>query len=229
MDAHIAVNRGGKLVKKALLFTYLFLPCSLTLFAQTEQSPRIVHVKEKSAIHVPPQEAPAGLTKIYSNLGSSKTDLYNDLSGWVVWGPHSSSGGPFFVAIPFTPKSNSHVSQAQVAVQYVGGANQVNLSIYGDTNGAPGTLLTGQVTITNLSSAGTCCHLAVANFSPLAVTAGTRYWVVADTPLTGTGSDFSGIWNIVVKTIPMGTDGGGGWQPTNADVIAAGEVLGTIP
>ncbi len=105
----------------------------------------------------------------------------------------------------------------------------MNLSIYGDTNGAPGTLLTGQVTITNLSSAGTCCHLAVANFSPLAVTAGTRYWVVADTPLTGTGSDFSGIWNIVVKTIPMGTDGGGGWQPTNADVLAAGEVLGTIP
>ncbi len=216
-------------MKKTLLFTCLLLFCNLTLFAQTEQSPRIMHVKEKSAIHVPPQEAPAGLTKIYSNLGSSKTDLYNDLSGWVVWGPHSSSGGPFFVGIPFTPKSNSHVSQVQVAVQYVGGANQVNLSIYGDTNGAPGTLLAGPVTITNLPNAGTCCHLAVANFSPLAVTAGTRYWVVADTPLTGTGSDFSGMWNIVVKTIPMGTDGGSGWQPTNADVLAAGEVLGTIP
>ncbi|MFZ1918162.1 MAG: choice-of-anchor R domain-containing protein [Terriglobales bacterium] len=214
---------------KETLFTCLLLFCNLTLFAQAGQSPRMVHVNEVSAIHTPPEEAPAGLTKIYSNFGSSKTDLYNDLSGWDVWGPHSSSGGPFFVGIPFTPKSNSHVSRVQVAVQYVGGANQVNLSIYGDTNGGPGTLLAGPVTITNLPNAGTCCHLAVANFSPLAVTAGTRYWVVADTPLTGTGSDFSGIWNIVVKTILMGADGGAGWQPTNADVLAAGEVLGTIP
>ncbi len=87
-------------MKKALLFTYLFLPCSLTLFAQTEQSPRIVHVKEKSAIHVPPQEAPAGLTKIYSNLGSSKTDLYT-ISAAGSFGDHT----PAPVA-PFSSQSH---------------------------------------------------------------------------------------------------------------------------
>jgi hypothetical protein len=40
---------------------------NLTLFAQTVKSPWMIHGTEKSAIHVPPQEIPAGLTRIYSN------------------------------------------------------------------------------------------------------------------------------------------------------------------
>jgi len=199
------------------------------LFAQTGQSPRIVHVKEKSAIHVPPQDVPAGLTKIYSNLGGSATDLYNSNSAWVVWGPYNVSGAPYFVAIPFKPKSNSHVSQVRVALHYFQGANQVNLNIYGDAGGVPGTLLAGPVTVTNLPESGTCCTLAIADFTPIAVTAGTQYWVVANTPLTGMGSDFQGQWNTVVKNIPMSNDGGAGWFPTDADVLPAGAVLGTIP
>jgi hypothetical protein len=168
-------------------------------------------------------DAPAASKVIYTNLGK-KTEPYFTGSGGVLL---SSSN---FLAMPFTPKSNSHVSEVQVAVQYYSGANQVNLSIYGDSSGVPGTLLAGPVTVTNLPSTGTCCALAVANFSPVGVTGGTQYWVVADTQLTGTGSDFVGGWREVVKpAIPFGYNRGKGWNAGNADTLVAGEVLGTIP
>ncbi len=118
-------------MKKTLLFVYLLSLCNLMLFAQDRGVPKAVHHVEKSAIHVPPQAPPASLKKIYSNLGSSQTDLYNDTMGWEISGPQHNP--PLFFGLPFTPKSNSHVSQVQVAVQHVNGANQVNLSLYGDS------------------------------------------------------------------------------------------------
>jgi len=214
-------------VKKALLLACLLTLCNLTLSAQTRRPPRIVHTPEKSSIHVPPQEAPAGLKMIYSNLGS-KTDLYNDLSSWYVAGP-GQNGYSEFEAIPFTPKSNSHVSRVEAAIHYFSGANQINLSLYGDANGVPGTLLAGPVTVTNLPAPGTCCTLAVADFTPVAVTAGTQYWIVADTPLTGTGSDFTGGWSFVHKIVPFASGGNFGWFANSANALPAGAALGTTP
>src|SRR5580693_457636 len=75
---------GGKVLKKTLIFVCLLVLCNLTLFAQTVKSPRMIRGTEKSAIHVPPQEVPASLTRIYSNLGTSKTDLYNATYGWAI-------------------------------------------------------------------------------------------------------------------------------------------------
>jgi hypothetical protein len=206
--------------------------CNLTLFAQVGKRPEIVQTTEKSAIHVPPQEAPTGLTKIYGNLGT-KTNLYNDTSGWQVNGPNSLFVNyPNFVALPFTPKSNSHVSQVRAAVGYnMSGQNQVNLSLYSDTNGVPGTLLAGPVTVTNLHISGTCCSISIANFPPVAVNGGSQYWVVADTPLSGTGSDFIGVWNLVAKPVFRVAFNSNeiGWFATDADLLPAGEVLGTVP
>jgi len=219
-------------VKKTLNFVCFFLLCNLTLLAQTPGTPKVVHTREKSAIHVAPQTTPETLKKIYSNLGSSKTDLYYDESGVVIQGPAvpNVNGYYVFIALPFTPKSNSTVMQVQVAVQYQGiGANQVNLSIYGDAGGAPGVILAGPVTVTNLPEAGTCCTLAVANFPALTVTGGSKYWVVADTPLTGIGSDFLGVWDSVPKIIPMAVGDTYGWFASNANDLPAGEVRGTIP
>jgi hypothetical protein len=217
-------------VKKIqFLICFLFLALStLTLCAQTQKRPRIVHTTERSATRVPPQEVPAGLQQIYSNL-STKTDLYNDLDGWSIEGP-AVNGYSFFAAIPFTPKSNSHVLQVRAAVHHYNGANQVNLSIYGDAGGVPGSLLAGPVTVRNLPDGGTCCALAIANFTPLAVTGGSQYWVVVDTPLTGTGSDFLGVWDMVAKVVPLAFNGdNSGWYASSANDLPAGAVLGTIP
>lgn len=221
-------NNGGRSVKKTLLFVCLLILGCLTLLAQTVAGPRAVQTTEKSAIRVPSQEDAMALKKIYSNLGS-KTDRYwFNAYSWSLTGANAASG-PHFIAMPFTPKSNSTVEQVQVAVLYKSGANQVNVSIYGDAGGVPGTLLAGPVTVTNLAAAGTCCTLTVANFTPVAVTALTQYWVVADTPLSGTGSDFAGVWNHVAKDMPVSFNRGNGWHPDSADGLPAGEVLGTIP
>jgi hypothetical protein len=216
-------------MKRTLLLVCVLTLCNLMLLAQTGKRPRIVHTTEKFAIHIPPQEAPATLTKIYSNLGTM-TNLYTDYEGWYIGGPNATNGTGFF-GMAFTPKSNSHVSMVQVALQYVSGANQVNLSIYSDSAGAPKTLLAGPVTVVNLPTYGTCCSLAFAHFFPVAVTGATQYWVVADTPLTGTGSDLNGAWDWVAKpTYPTAFDNGSGWQGFMALAEEpAGEVLGTIP
>jgi hypothetical protein len=217
-------------VKKTLLLVYLLPILNLTLFAQTGEGPRTARTTEKSAIHVPAQEVSAALTKIYSNLGV-KTDAYNDTEGWSLSGPTAADGFIQFDAMPFTPKVNASVTQVQVAVQYRSGANQINLSIYTDAGGAPATLLAGPVTVTNLPTFGTCCALTVANFSPVAVTAGVRYWVTADTPSTGTGSDFEGSWNWAAKPIyPQARNKGSNWTALDGTPAeSAGEVLGTVP
>ena len=232
LGGHTSSNNWRNFVKKFLPFLYLLALCSSTLFAQTRQGLRAVHTTEKSAIHVPPQEAQAGLRALYTNLGS-KTYLYLDSDGWSLTGFNSYGGSSsaYEIGLPFTPKANSHVAQVRVAVQYYGsGANQINLSIYGDSGGAPGTVLAGPVTVTNLPAYGTCCTLTIANFTPLAVTAGTRYWVVANAPATGTGSDFVGVWDWVSKIILFGgSNGVDGWVGENTDGLPAGEVMGTIP
>jgi hypothetical protein len=189
-----------------------------------------VFTPEKPVPHIPPQKTPAGLQTIYSNLGNSKSDPFNAEESWGVSGPNSYLGLAYSVALPFTPKSNSAVQQVRVAVGYASsGANQVNLSIYSDANGAPGTLLAGPVTVTDLPDLGTCCTLAVANFPLVAVSAGVQYWVAANAPLTGTGSDFAGGWDWVATDIPMAENAGFGWDQFSADGLPAGEVLGTIP
>jgi hypothetical protein len=215
-------------VKKTLIFLCCVSLCNLTLFAQIGRV--FLHTTEKSSMPVPAQEPPAGLKKIYSNLGP-KTNLYDAAIDWSVSGPNSPAGTHFF-ALPFTPKSNSTVEQVGAALQYNGkGANQVNVSIYSDNGGLPGTLLAGPITVTNLPATGTCCALAVADFSPLSVTAGTKYWVVADTPLSGTGSDFRGAWAWIPKPIYLqGENDGDGWYSYDTSPgEAAAEVLGTIP
>lgn len=219
-------------MKRTPLLVSLLTLCSLNLSAQTAKGARVVHTQERSSNHVSWQDIPESLTTIYNNLGT-KTNAYLDTDGWSITGFNSfgGSGSAFSVALPFTPKSNSHVSQVRVAVQYDGlGANQVNLSIYGDAAGIPGTLLAGPVTVTNLSVFGTCCTLAIANFTPVAVTAGSQYWVVAGAPLSGQGSDFVGVWDWVSKQIIFGgTNGVNGWSAINVDGLPAGKVLGTVP
>ncbi len=215
-------------MKNIAMFVCLLALCTLTLLAQNGSAPQDLRSAEGTAVGVTPQGVSAHLQTIYSNLGSSE-NRYNYTAGWPVAGPNSDYHAPYSVALRFTPKFNSHVSQVKAAVLYFGsGADQVNISIYGDSGGVPGTLLAGPVTVTNLPTG--CCALAVADIPATAVTGGTQYWVVADTPLTGQGSDFSGLWDwAALPVISLATKYSGGWLATNGDARPAGAVLGTIP
>lgn len=219
------------LVKKTLMFVFLMMLSSTMLLAQAKHIGRMTTTKEKSAIHTPSQEEPLGLKKIYSNLGKSKTDRYLDTNGWTIAGPNAGIGVTQYIGMPFTPKASSHVSQVQIAVQWMAGDNQVNVSLHTDAGGVPGTLLAG-VTVTNLGVFGTCCQLAIANFSSTSVTAGTQYWVVVDEPDHGAGSNTWAAWDFVPTLFPYAffDPAKGGWLPDNgASAEAAGAVYGTIP
>ncbi len=217
-------------MKKTLPFFCLLALSGLTLSAQTQPRTPDFQTTEKSSVHLPAPGVPAGLKTIYSNLGSGD-DRYNSETGWTIIGPTWEGDGiSELFAIAFTPKSNAHVTEVLAAILYGGsGDNQVNLSIYSDSDDVPGTLLAGPVTVANLAPNGTCCALAVANFPPLAVTAGTQYWLVANTPTTGTGSDFYGAWAASPKLLQQALKSGSGWEVFDCYVEAAGAVIGTIP
>jgi hypothetical protein len=216
-------------MKKTATFVFAIALSSAGLHAQ---KPRTIEYGGGFRFEAAAQEEPATLTKIFSNLGPATSAYSNEAYG--VTGPNSSYGSSAFVAMAFTPKANSHVSQVRAALQYnASGANQVNLSLYSDASGIPGVLLAGPVTVTNLPALGTCCTLAIANFHAVAVTAGTQYWVVADTPGTGTGSDFDGGWAFVPpsKNLIVGVDiKSGGWYSFPAVISEpAGAAYGTVP
>jgi len=213
-------------MKKIAMFVFAIMLCTASLYAQKPKT-----IDYAGRIGAPTVDEPAVLTKIFSNLGPA-TAAYAG-SAWLLTGPLSASGGSQFIAMPFTPKQNAHVSQVRAAVQYnASGANQVNLSLYSDASGAPGTLLAGPVTVKNLPTFYTCCKTANASFPAVAVTAGTQYWIVADTPTTGTGSDLEGVWCFVPPTkILVGADeNSGGWfNFASGSNEPAGAAYGSIP
>jgi len=172
---------------------------------------------------------PDGLTKIFSNLGPATAPYVG--SAWLVQGPNNSAAAAEqFVALPFSSKNAAHVEQVQAAVQWVSGTNQLNISIYSNVGNKPGKLLRGPVTVTNLPTYFTCCQLAVANFSPsLAIAAKAKYWIVANTPASGAGSDFSGTWSFNPSKLLVGFDEGNGWFTTQGNEDPAAAVYGTIP
>ena len=222
-------------MKKILVLAGLLTSLNLTLFGQTVEMPRRLHHQGKLRVYLPPQEVPQGLTEIYSNLGTDPQNLYDYIDTWLVSGPKSHAGFSAFIAMPFTPTSNAHVYQVRTAVLWYGegnGADQVNISIYEDSHGQPGEVLAGPVTVTNLPAAYSCCQLAVADFSSgVPVKGGTQYWVVADTPETGQGSNFLGEWaSAVSPVLPLSADAAGtGWVTFNGNGLPAGDVQGTLP
>lgn len=215
--------------KSFVVVVCLILLCSLTLFA-AEHSP-VAHVQPTSNVRTPAPAAPAGLAQIYSNLGPSASNAYNSAIGFYVLGETSAFGYSQHTALPFTPSSNATVTQIRVPIQWYndGSADVARISIYSDNSGVPGTSLIGPYTFT--PPAGfSCCGLSVINISGLSVTAGTQYWVVADTP---TSSNFDGLWLIKADVPITGYEQSffpGVWfDNIGYDLGAAGAVYGTIP
>ncbi|HET9306273.1 MAG TPA: hypothetical protein VFO46_09620, partial [Candidatus Sulfotelmatobacter sp.] len=205
--------------------------CGSALFAQTPTP--IIKKMELSPVRLMPQAPPAGLQKLFSNLGT-KWPYYKGREGWTLAGPDAAITE--FVAMPFISPVDAHITQVRIPVKYETGTNQVNISIYSGpsgANGTPKTLIAGPVTVTNLPAYGTCCALTIVKFSPTPIVAGARYWVVADTPSAGTGSDFNGAWDWVPPEPPPGDafsapDSLWVTGPSELDA-AAGEVFGTVP
>jgi hypothetical protein len=213
-------------------FLYLFVLCTTNLFGQESvRTPKVLHTPEKSQVHVP-ATIDSRLVKIFSNLGAP-TRAYNDTFGFLVAGPASGTGQEF-AALAFTPKSDSTITTIEAALAYIfqgnGSPRQIDLSVYTDQGGTPGTLIAGPHTLRGLPDPGTCCKVATWHMKPgLSVSGGLQYWIVADAPAVGKGSDSAALWEITFPTYPQAFNDGTSWFSVNGNSRLAGAVLGTVP
>ena len=145
---------------------------------------------------------------IFSNLGPSPTNLYftgtstvTATGGFCIVGAEildsflcGRKTNETWLALPFTPKKNSHATLLQAAIGLLNGTNQFKLALFNDHNGTPGTALV-TVTVMDAPAAGTCCELVTAKLGTpgIALTANTQYRLVAMTD-DANAPDFEGIW-----------------------------------
>ncbi|HEY5048523.1 MAG TPA: choice-of-anchor R domain-containing protein [Rhizomicrobium sp.] len=122
---------------------------------------------------------------IFSNIGFDYPNgLYFCCYGGTVSGPSSQLGSESWEAAAFTPTATGKVTELEIGVGYVSGTNSVNVGLYSDASGVPGTAL-ASADVTGLGTFGSCCMTAILK-KRVAVTAGTQYWVVLSTDSTNT-------------------------------------------
>jgi hypothetical protein len=157
----------------------------------------------KSA-NVPAQVRSAAVVKLFSNLGPTATDEYNDATGYYVLGASNTLGdSEQWIGVPFTvTKAGDTITATKVLTGVTCLAatdcGRITVAIYNDTGaGAPMTLLgSGTTNVTALF--GTCCTTTMTNITPnVVLTSGTQYWVVAQSIDSGAGAnpDFTGVWS----------------------------------
>ena len=164
-------------------------------------------------------EPPAGLKKIFSNLGS-KTDTYFDEDGVFITGPGFSRTQ--WIGIPFQPASSAKATQIKIALSYFGsGTNAATVSLNADSGGVPGTALQTWE-LTNLPLFGSCCTLQTLNSKTgIKLTNGTTYWLVAQTDSTNEDAEaiWYFTWNKNIGTQAYNVDNAG-WQTQQTQLSA---------
>jgi hypothetical protein len=214
----------GKTFTSLLGLFVLVLACG-TVLAQSHQ-PAIAHTTPSKVV-TPTRDAPPALAKIYSNLGPTATDNYNDATGYYILGPTNSEAlSEQWIALPFKPKANSHVSELRVAVGLISGTPRIIVGLYSDNAGAVGTLL-ASAPATHIPAFGACCSLVTVHITSTAVTAATQYWIGVTTDDTN-APDFTGVFESSNDANTGGDESAGTWF-TFSNNWPAAEALGTVP
>jgi|HubBroStandDraft_6_1064221.scaffolds.fasta_scaffold177623_1 hypothetical protein len=210
----------------------LALACGPLAAQDVKLSPQVA-VHQRSLIVQDADAPPAGLVKLFSNLGP-KGDTYDDTQGYLVEGPTNPVTGDYqWIADPFTPKKNSTVTEIEIALAYEGdGTNNAEVALYSDVKGLPGKALESW-NVKNLPAADTCCKLVkVTSKKGIKIKKGKQYWVLGLTDKASTtaydGWDF--VYNDAVGPIAfIGTATNGVWTSYTAGPTQAFAVYGTTP
>jgi hypothetical protein len=212
-------------LKRALTCLFVLTLASGVLLAQSSDL-KVAHTTHSGPITPSAKPSPK-LTTIFSNLGPTSTNAYNDTTGYYVLGPDNSVGLPEQgIGVPFIPAANAHVEQLQVAVGWESGTSLVNVGLYSDNAGVVGTLLsTGHAS--TIPVFGTCCQLVTVNIKSTAVTAGTQYWIVVTSDDTK-APDFTGVFAASNLAIIGGDVGLAGWFSFTTNTPAAA-ARGSVP
>ena len=117
-------------------------------------------------------------------------------SGFTVSGATSAAGGAFSAAMGFTPSANYDLTQIDVSLTWTAGSNSGPLlTLDSDSAGLPGAVLMSWSLsggLPSFVSNSACCTAieTVTPSSPLVLTAGTQYWLVATAGLSDTSDDW---------------------------------------
>ncbi len=159
---------------------------------------------------------------IFSNIVTTNLGQANVLgSGVPVNGPQS-------IAAEFTATVNSTMNEAQVKAQGAGGSPFFNLFLYSSIAGAPGSSLeTLGTDLAPIVFPTPPAVLPVIGFAPIALTAGTQYWLVMTPFASNSQIGWTSGGSPVAQTDTSPTsDGTAPWSP-NADFSVQFEVDGT--
>ena len=185
---------------------------------------RLELIPNEAGKFVPPLAHKSKLKTIISTFATAyPKGPYNAFLAVPINGPDTLHGQIAF-ATAFTLTAAATVQEVDIAGGWAPGSNAkqpvMQLHIYADANGVPGTeLWSGKSAV---EEAGTCCNvIAIRVKGGLALNAGTQYWLGA-TPTPGESS-FAGAWDLNVLdqvTITAGAvNQGNGWvaqqEPTN--------------
>lgn len=142
-----------------------------------------------------PPPPPGFSVVIFDNIQRAIPKVkYNCCHGFGIQGPQNGLGAHMlFDGVSFVPQANLHVVEIDVPASYNAGTNAIDVVLYSDNGGVPGTAIKTWK-FTNLPPLGSCCaYLAATNAAGIPVTAGTKYWVVLRTD--NTSLDALVTWN----------------------------------
>jgi hypothetical protein len=212
-------------LKRAVSSLFVVTLACGALLAQST-GPKVAHTTHVGPSKAAPKTGPK-LTTIFSNLGPTSTNAYNDTTGYYVLGPDNSVGLPEqWIGVPFVAAANAHVQQLQVAVGWISGTPLVNVGLYSDNAGTVGTLLASGHSVT-IPAFGTCCQLVTVNITSTAITAGTQYWIVSSSDDTN-APDFTGVYQASNLAVIAGDVGLEGWSSFTTNTPAAA-ARGVVP
>jgi hypothetical protein len=137
---------------------------------------------------------------IFTNLGPGET--YDRTGGWAEAGPNALNG-PVRAAIAFTINTDAAFDSTRLAVGLRGGANEIDIRLYDDAGGHPGTVLesthlSGQMPPFRMYDHG---HLVTFDSvtHPL-LQAGQTYWLL---PLAPGDTDAAWNWTFFTHAGPL--------------------------
>jgi hypothetical protein len=164
--------------------------------------------------------APSTLVTIFNNFGPGYA--YYCCSGWAVSEP--GAGGPVNSAMPFPSGAGGYVSQIDVALGHVIGANNATIRLARDNgSGLPGTVLRSW-SVAGQPNLGTCCTVATIGVSPLvSLQPGKQYWLIAEAGPNGANDTLDG-WNFN----SVGDNGGGAQDSGSGYVFFPGNPRGAF-
>jgi hypothetical protein len=163
---------------------------------------------------------------LYSNLGTGSV-VYNCCSGWTVSGT-GSIGTSFTAANEFQVTAGGSVSEIDVAVGIVEGANSFYVDVDADNSGKPGSVLASFTGLTSSETFGNCCNLvSITGISGLSLSTGTNYWlVIGPTSTSATTWEAWNFSNSATGIDEYSTDGGKTWTSNGNQPQGAFQILG---